>query len=209
MLLAAIFRIDMTLESERIRTLFAMDIEAKIMLVDTLCDHIARAGLRLVNCLLADGKIFICGNGGSMANCLHFSAAMHHCFEVERPSLPVVSLSADISGLTGIANDGQFDQVFARQIQALGHSNDLLIVLTTTGHANTITQVVNTARAKGIDTIALTGRDGGILANHLGPEDIELRVPGKHSARIREVHLFILHCFCDLIDRSLFGTSTT
>lgn len=195
----------MTPESERIRTLFAADIEAKIALVDTMSESIAKAGTRLVNCLLADGKIFICGNGGSMANCLHFSTAMRNSFEVERPALPVVCLSGDVSALSGVANDGNFDQVFARQIHALGQSNDVLIILTTTGHSNAMIQVIEAAHTKNIDTVALTGRDGGILANHLGPEDIELRTPGDNAARIREIHLFMLHCFCDLIDRALFG----
>lgn len=198
----------MTDAGERIRALFTQDIESKISLVDVLSEQIAKAGSQLVDCLLTDGRIFICGNGGSMANCLHFSTAMQHYFEAERPSLPVISLSGDVSAVTGIANDGQFDQVFARQIQALGQPNDKLIVLTTTGHANAILQAVHTARAKGIATIALTGRDGGLLANNLSAGDIELRIPGTYSARIREVHLFILHCFCDLIDRSLFGMVT-
>jgi D-sedoheptulose 7-phosphate isomerase len=195
----------MTDACERIRTLFTQDIESKIALVDILSEQIAHAGAQLVDCLLADGRVFICGNGGSMANCLHFLTAMQHYFEAERPSLPVISLSGDVSAVTGIANDGQYDHLFSRQIHALGQPNDKLIVLTTTGDAKAILQVVNTARSKGIATIALTGRDGGLLASQLSAGDIELRVPGTYSARIREVHLFILHCFCDLIDRSLFG----
>ena len=195
----------MTDACERIRTLFTQDIESKIALVDILSEQIARAGAQLVDCLLADGRVFICGIGGSMANCLHFSTAMQHYFEAERPSLPVISLSGDVSSLTRMANDGPFDHLFSRQIDALGQPNDKLMVLSTAGNSNSILHAVNTARAKGIATIALTGRDGGLLANQLGAGDIELRVPGAYAARIREVHLFILHCFCDLIDRALFG----
>lgn len=190
---------------ERVRQLFGMSIESKISLADQLSTEIARASARLVKCLLNDGKILICGNGGSAANCLHFSAAMVNHFEVERPPLPVLSLTTDLSALTSIAKESHYDQVFARQIQALGQEGDVLIVLSTSGNTDNLLQAVNSANDRGMDTIVLNGRDGGLLANHLGPEDIELRVHAETAARIREMHLFILHCFCDLIDQSLFG----
>ncbi|KTD36465.1 DnaA initiator-associating factor for replication initiation [Legionella nautarum] len=190
---------------DRIRQLFGISIEAKIAVADALSSQIAKAGLRLVNCLLNDGKILICGSGGSAANCLHFSASMINHFEVERPALPIIALTADMAVLTSIANDGHYDQVFARQIQGLGQEGDVLIALSTSGNADCILHAVNAANDRGMDTIALSGRDGGVLSNHLGPEDIELRVQGDNAARIHETHLFILHCFCDLIDQSLFG----
>ena len=195
----------MTQMEDRIRHLFGVSIEAKIAVADTLSADIARAGLRLVNCLLNDGRILLCGNGGSAANCLHFTAAMLNHFEVERPPLPVMALSTDMSVLTAVTNEGHYDQIFARQIQALGQQGDVLLVLSTTGNSDNLLQAVNAANDRGMDTIALSGRDGGVLANHLGPEDIELRILGETAARIRETHLFILHCFCDLIDQSLFG----
>ncbi|WP_229669361.1 D-sedoheptulose-7-phosphate isomerase [Legionella impletisoli] len=190
---------------ERVKHLFGASIEAKIAVADTMATVIAKAGMRLANCLLNDGKLILCGNGGSAANCLHFSAAMLNRFEVERPALPVITLTSDQGALTSVGNDGHFDQVFARQIQALGHEGDVLVAMTTSGNADNILQAVNAANDRGMDTIALSGRDGGVLANHLGPEDIELRVAGDNAARIRETHLFILHCFCDLIDQCLFG----
>ena len=195
----------MTQMEDRVRHLFGVSIEAKIAVADLLSPAIANAGLRLVNCLLNDGKILLCGNGGSAANCLHFSAAMLNHFDVERPPLPVIALSTDISVLTAVTNEGHYDQVFARQIQALGQEGDVLLALSTSGNSDSVLHAVNAANDRGMDTIALSGRDGGVLANHLGPEDIELRVQGDTSARIRETHLFILHCFCDLIDQSLFG----
>lgn len=195
----------MTQLAERVRQLFGVNIEAKVAMADTMSVDIAVAAQRLVNCLLNDNKIFLCGNGGSAANCLHFSAAMLNHFDVERPPLPVVSLVNNMPAITAIANEGHYDQVFARQIQALGQENDVLLALSTTGNSSSVLNAVNAANEKGIDIIALSGRDGGVLANHLGPEDIELRVPGDNAARIRETHLFILHCFCDLIDQSLFG----
>jgi D-sedoheptulose 7-phosphate isomerase len=136
---------------------------------------------------------------------MHFSTAMINHFEVERPALPVIALTTDIASLTSVANESQYDQVFARQIQALGHEGDILLALSTSGNADSILHAVNAANDRGMDTIALSGRDGGVLANHLGPEDIELRVQSDNAVRIRETHLFILHCFCDLIDQSLFG----
>ncbi|ASQ44595.1 Phosphoheptose isomerase [Legionella clemsonensis] len=195
----------MTQMEERVRQLFGNSIEAQIAVADVLSMLIAKAGSKLVNCLLNDGKILLCGNGGSAANCLHFSAAMINHYEVERPSLPVIALTTDISCLTSVATDSHYDQVFARQIHALGQEGDILLVLSTSGNTDNILQAVNAANDRGMDTIALSGRDGGLLANHLGPEDIELRVQADSAARIREMHLFILHCFCDLIDQSLFG----
>ncbi|QMT61892.1 SIS domain-containing protein [Legionella sp. PC997] len=190
---------------DRVRHLFGVNIETKIALADSLSDSIAKAGQRLVNCLLADGKILLCGNGGSSANCMHFASAMLNQFEVERPSLPVINLSTDASSLSYSANDNHYNQVFARQIQALGQENDVLLLLTTSGNSDSMLHALHAANERGMDTVALSGRDGGVLANHLGPEDIELRVASDNSARIREMHLFILHCFCDLIDQSLFG----
>lgn len=190
---------------ERVRHLFGVNIEAQIAVADALSGLIAKAGLRLVNCLLNDGKILLCGNGGSAANCLHFSAAMLNQFEVERPPLPVIALTSDMVSMASIANDSHYDHVFARQIQALGREGDVLLALSTSGNTDSILHAVNAANDRGMDTIALSGRDGGVLANHLGPEDIELRALADNEARIRETHLFILHCFCDLIDQSLFG----
>ncbi|WP_028389381.1 D-sedoheptulose-7-phosphate isomerase [Legionella fairfieldensis] len=195
----------MTPSEDRVRQLFGNSIETKIAVADTLSAVIAKAGLRLANCLLNDGKILLCGNGGSAANCLHFTTAMVNHFDIERPSLPVIALTTDMASLTSIANDSHYDQCFARQIQAFGQEGDVLIVISTSGNADSILHAVNAANDRGMDTIALSGRDGGVLANHLGPEDIELRVQGDNAARIRETHLFILHCFCELIEQSLFG----
>ena len=195
----------MTQMEDRVRHLFGVSIEAKIAAADMLTPAIANAGSRLANCLLSDGKILLCGNGGSAANCLHFSAAMMNQLDAERPPLPAIVLSTDISVLTATSNEAYFDHVFARQIQAIGQEGDVLLTLSTSGNSDNILHAVNAANDRGMDTIALSGRDGGMLANHLGPEDLEIRVQGDTSARIRETHLFILHCFCDLIDQLLFG----
>ena len=193
---------------DRVRHLFGLSIEIKMTLAETFSALIAKAGERLVSCLLKDNKILLCGHGGSAANCLHFSAAMMNHYDVERPPLPVIALSTDSSIVTGVLNEGEPSLVFARQIQALGQQGDVLLAITTSGHSNGILQAINAAHVRGMDVIVLNGREGGLLVNHLGPEDIELRVPGENSASIREMHLFILHCFCDLIDQMLFGQTT-
>lgn len=190
---------------ERVKYLFGISIESKMHIADMMSGHIARAGQKLVDCLLNDGKLFLCGNGGSNANCLHFSAAMMNHFEVERPPLPVIALSTDVGALTSVTQESHYDQVFARQLQALGRENDTLITLSTSPHTDSLLHAVNAAHDQGMDVIALTGPHAGVLSNHLGPEDIELNVPGEQEARIREMHLFILHCFCDLIDQALFN----
>lgn len=192
---------------DRIKALFGAAIETKIAVADHSAEIIVKAGLRLVDCLLKDKKILLCGNGGSAANCLHFSVAMMSHFEAERPALPVLPLSYDAlaTASLGLANDKHADQIFSRQIQALGQEGDLLLVLTTSGNSNNLLAAIEAANSRGIDIIVLNGRDGGILASHLGPEDIEIRIQADNAARIREIHLFILHCFCDLIEHALFG----
>lgn len=190
---------------ERVKHLFGVHLETKMAIADALSEIIAKAGQRLVNCLLSDGTVFLCGNGGSAANCMHFSNAMLNHFEVERPSLPVFNLSADAMCLSSFANEHHYGQVFARQIQALGQEHDVLLLLTTSGNSDSLLNALHAANERGMDTIALSGRDGGVLTNHLGPEDIEVRVVSDSAARIRELHLFIIHCFCDLIDQSLFS----
>jgi D-sedoheptulose 7-phosphate isomerase len=190
---------------EKIRHLFGVSIEIKMGAFEQLSPNIAKAGKRLVDCLLNDGKILLAGNGGSAANCYHFSANLLNRFDVERPPLPVINIVGESPLLTGLANEHHYQHALARSVQALGQEGDVLIALTTTGNSDAILNALHAAHERGMDTIALSGRDGGVLACHLGPEDIELRVQAENTARIREIHLFILHCFCDLIDNALFA----
>lgn len=183
---------------EKIRGLFSENIETAISLVDEISPIIVNAGNKIVNCMLNDGKIFMCGNGASSANCMHFASAMLDSFAIERPPLPAIVLPTDNSNMNGTSS-------YARQLQALACDKDILIIVTTSGNANALINVLSAAHDKGMDVIALSGRDGGVLHSHLGPEDIEIIVPSNNAARIRELHLFILHCFCDLIDQALFG----
>lgn len=162
-----------------------------------------RAGRLLADCLAGGGKVLACGNGGSAADAQHFAAELVNRYERERPGLAAVALTTDSSALTSIANDGHFDRVYARQVQALGRAGDLLIAITTSGHSANILAALDAARARDMGCIALTGRDGGAVPARLGEGDVHLCVAGTSTARIQEVHILLLHCLCDLIDCQL------
>lgn len=191
---------------QRIKHNFNDSIQTKITAADTLVDPIAQAGELMVQCLLNNHKILSCGNGGSAADAQHFSAEMLNRFEAERPGLPAIALTTDASTVTSIANDYSFDEIFAKQIKALGQPGDILLAISTSGHSKNILNAIEAAHLRDIRTIALTGRDGGELANLLNAQDIEIRVPSDSTARVQETHLLIIHCLCDIIDRQLFET---
>jgi D-sedoheptulose 7-phosphate isomerase len=170
-----------------------------------LGDLVEAAAVRLAHCLLTDSKILACGNGGSAAQAQHFSSELINRYERDRPGLPAISLTTDTCALTSIANDYRFDEVFAKQVRALGHAEDILVVYTTSGNSASILSAVTAAHDRDMSVIALTGRDGGTLAPLLRETDLELRVPAEVTARIQEAHLLMTHCFCDLIDQQLFG----
>jgi D-sedoheptulose 7-phosphate isomerase len=190
---------------ERIVSQFTANAEASQDTLMRLGDLIEAAAVRLANCLLSDGKILCCGNGGSAAEAQHFSSELLNRYERDRPGLPAIALTTDTSALTSIANDYRFDEVFAKQIRALGHSNDTLVIYTTSGNSANILSAATAAHDRDMSIIALSGRDGGPLAPLLRETDLEIRVPSESTARIQEVHLLITHCFCDLIDHQLFG----
>ncbi len=171
----------------------------------SLCELIEFASQRLVAALLNDKKILSCGNGGSAANAQFLSSAMLNQFERERPSLPAIALTTDTTALTAIANAYHFDEIFAKQIRALGQSGDILVAYSDASDAANLAKAITTAHDKDISVIALTGQDGGMIASLLNETDIEIRVPSSSIARIQEVHLLITHCLCDLIDHQLFG----
>jgi D-sedoheptulose 7-phosphate isomerase len=126
-------------------------------------------------------------------------------FERDRPSLPVIALTTDTATITAIANDFHFDDVFSKQLRALGQSGDILVVYTDGNNSANIAKAVATAHDKDISIIALTGNNGGMIAPLLFETDIEIRVPSNSKTRIQETHILITHCLCDLIDHQLFG----
>ncbi len=166
---------------------------------------IAQAAHLMTQALLADGKVLSCGNGGSAADAQHFSSELLNRFELERPGLPAVALTTDSSTLTSIGNDYEFAEIFAKQVRALGHSDDVLLAISTSGHSQNVLRAIQAAHERGLKVVALTGRDGGPIAEALHSEDLELRVPAQRTCRIQEVHLLIIHCLCDLIDAELLG----
>lgn len=191
--------------ARRIKAHFADSAELKLAAADIMAPHIARAAGLMTDCLLANGKVLACGNGGSAADAQHFAAEMVGRFERERPELPAISLSTDTSILTAIANDYDYAQVFAKQVRALGDSGDVLLAISTSGNSANIVAAADAAHERGMRIVALTGKGGGRLGELLGADDVHLCVPHDVTARIQEVHLLTIHCLCDAIDASLLG----
>ncbi|NVK20993.1 MAG: phosphoheptose isomerase [Kangiellaceae bacterium] len=190
---------------ERIRDIFTESIQTKIAAADALPESIATAGQIMVNSLLNGHKILTCGNGGSAGDAQHFSSEMLNRFERERPSLPAIALTTDTGTLTSISNDYSYNDVFSKQIRALGQAGDILLAFSTSGNSRNVINAMETALSKDMLIVALTGKDGGEMAGLVGPNDVEIRVPSNSTARIQEVHLVIIHALCDYIDNALFG----
>lgn len=189
----------------RISLHFAASLEAKRLTLDSMGGRIVQAAEHLANRLRQGNKILVCGNGGSAADAQHFAAELVNRFEIERPGLAAIALTTDSSALTSIANDFAFNQVFARQVQALGKAGDVLLAISTSGNSSNILGAIAVAREMGLSTILLTGRDGGYMAQQISSEDIEIRVAATVTARIQETHILVIHCLCDLLDHFLFG----
>jgi D-sedoheptulose 7-phosphate isomerase len=166
---------------------------------------IARAIALMAGCLRDGGKILACGNGGSAADAQHFAAELVNRFERERPPLAAIALSTDTSALTAIANDFGFEQVFEKQLRALGRKGDVLLAISTSGRSRNVLAAMRAAASLGMRCVALTGRGGGDMAAALAPGDVHVCVPHASVARVQEVHLLTLHCLCDGIDYELFG----
>jgi D-sedoheptulose 7-phosphate isomerase len=189
----------------RISENFSESAHLKLQAMDALARPIATAAERMVQCLRNDGKIMSCGNGGSAADSQHFAAELVNRFEMERPALAAISLTTDTSTLTSIANDYHFDQVFAKQVRALGHAGDVLLAISTSGNSRNVVEAMQAAHECQMSVVALTGRNGGKMAEVLRPADIHICVPAQSTARIQEVHILTLHCLCDAIDCLLLG----
>ena len=189
----------------RISENFSESAHLKLQSMDALAGPIAAAAECMVQCLKRDGKILACGNGGSAADAQHFSAELLNRFEMERPGLAAIALTTDTSTLTSIANDYDFEQVFSKQVRALGHAEDLLLAISTSGNSRNVIAAIQAAHECQMGVIALTGKNGGKMGEMLTPEDIHICVPATSTARIQEVHLLTLHCLCDAIDCLLLG----
>jgi D-sedoheptulose 7-phosphate isomerase len=190
----------------RVARHFSDSAQTKLAAVDALAPQIVRATEVMVACLLANGKILACGNGGSAADCQHFAAELLNRFERERPGLAAMALTTDTSTLTSIANDYDYNQVFSKQVLALGQARDVLLAISTSGNSPNVVAAIRAAHERDMRVVALTGKGGGEIGKHLAPADVHICVPHAVTARIQEVHLLTLHCLCDGIDCLLLGT---
>jgi D-sedoheptulose 7-phosphate isomerase len=189
----------------RIRQHFEDSAKLKRDAAEDLAPLIARAAEVVTACLLADGKVLACGNGGSASDAQHFAAELVGRFERERPELPALSLATDTSLLTAVANDYSFEQVFAKQVRALGARGDVLLAISTSGNSANVIAAIESAHEREMSVVALTGKGGGTIGRLLRPTDVHLCVPHERTARIQEVHLLAIHCLCDAIDHTLLG----
>jgi len=154
----------------------------------------------IIKSLRGRGKILLCGNGGSAADCQHIAAEFTGRFVKDRPPIAAISLTTDTSALTCISNDYSYVDIFSRQLNALGRNGDCLIAISTSGNSENVLKAVNEAREIGIFTIGLLGKDGGRLASIC---DLPLIVPSSVTARIQEAHILIGHSICEMVEKDL------
>jgi len=190
--------------SERVSAHFAESAKLKLAAVEEMKAPLVRGIELMVDALRKGGKILSCGNGGSAADAQHFAAELVNRFERERPPLAAIALSTDTSGLTSIANDYAYQQVFSKPLRAFGKRGDALLGISTSGNSGNVIDAIHAAHELGIRVVALTGNGGGKMAGVLRDDDVHLCVPHKTTARIQEVHLLCIHCLCDGIDTLLF-----
>ncbi len=190
---------------DRISRQFQDSAQTKLAALERLAEPIARAVKTMTGCLLDNGKILACGNGGSAADAQHFAAELVNRFEMERPPLAAVALTTDSSALTAIANDYDFVQVFSKQVRALGQPGDVLLAISTSGGSPNVVAAIEAAHEREMRVVALTGKGGGRIGEILAADDVHICVPSDRTARIQEVHLLVLHCLCDGIDCLLLG----
>ena len=189
----------------RIASQFRDSAQAKLDAIESVSGPIARGVELMVQCLLANGKILACGNGGSAADAQHFSGELLNRFERERPPLAAIALTTDSSTLTAIANDYEYDQVFSKQVSALGMPGDVLFAISTSGNSRNVLRAIEVAHEREMHVVALTGRGGGAMSKAIAARDVHICVPHSQTPRIQEVHLLTLHCLCDGIDFMLLG----
>ncbi|ABD82404.1 D-sedoheptulose-7-phosphate isomerase [Saccharophagus degradans] len=190
---------------QRVYSLFQQSVEAKMQVGEELAPLINQAGDILVESLIHEGKILICGNGVSAALAQIFSSSLIDRFEKERPSLPAIWLGSNIATYTAITADYNQSEVYAKPVRALGQEGDILVVISSSGNSANLVQAISAAHDRGMNVIALTGRDGGDISSLLDVNDIELRADLNSRGRIHEVHMLTIFCLCDLIDHRLFG----
>ena len=191
--------------AQRLTAHFEDNISATRRSLDSLQAPLLQAIDLCFSTVSNNGKILACGNGGSAADAQHFIAELVGRFERERLPLAGIALNTDTSILTAVGNDYGYDQVFARQVSALGQPGDVLVAISTSGNSANVQLSIQAAHEREMRVIALTGKGGGTINDMLGDQDIHLCVPHDRTMRIQEVHILLLHVLCDGIDALLLG----
>lgn len=189
----------------RISQHFQDSAQTKLDAIEMLAAPIADAVEAMVACLVNNGKILACGNGGSAGDAQHFAAELVGRFEVERQELAAIALTTDSSILTAIANDYSFKMVFSKQVRALGQPGDVLLAISTSGNSANVIEAIRAAHDNNLHIVALTGKGGGEIGAMMRDGDVHICVPADRTARIQETHLLTIHCLCDGIDHMLLG----
>ena len=179
------------------------------LLLNESSELIEIAAQQIVNALLADKKVLSCGNAASVSNAQYFTSIMINRYQRVRPSLPAISLVNDVQMITSIANTLHYDDIFAKQLRALGQASDVLLIYSTEGSALNLVKLINAAHEKQVLVILLAGENDMTLSSLLFDTDVCISVPSQATQRIQEAHLLITHCLCDLVDNQLFGNQLT
>ena len=190
---------------QRIHQHFIASADLKYQAAEALSPPISLAIEAMWTAVTNGGKVLACGNGGSAADAQHFAAEFVGRYERERPELAALALTTDTSIITAIANDYSFNEIYAKQVRALGQAGDVLLAMTTSGNSANILAAIEAAHSRDMTVIALTGKGGGKMNDVLGETDIHICVPHERTARIQEVHILALHCICDGVDAMLLG----
>jgi D-sedoheptulose 7-phosphate isomerase len=193
------------MNTQRILAHFQESAELKLKSGQLLAQPISQAIELMFNALSNGNKILACGNGGSAGDAQHFAAELVGRFERERFPLPAISLSTDTSIITAVGNDYSFNEIFSKQVQALGQAGDILLAISTSGNSANVLAAAEAALEREMRVVALTGKDGGKLGALLTEADVHINVQHARTARIQEVHLVAIHSICDGIDVALFG----
>jgi len=190
---------------QRVKSHFEEGIAVKQVAANLLSAPAAAMVEVLVDSFMQSGKLLICGNGGSAADAQHLAAELVGRFEIERPAMAAIALTTDTSIMSAVGNDYGFDRIFARQVEALGQAQDVLLAISTSGNSSNVMAAIKAAHEQEMRVIAFTGKGGGKIADMLNVNDIHLCAPSDRTARIQEIHQVLLHALCDGVDALLSG----
>jgi len=185
--------------------IFHQSIDSKMQTLDEVSSHIASCSELIVRGLLNENKILCCGEGLSGAIAQIFCASLLNRYHYERPGLPAICLSSDATTLTAITADSTLNEIFSKQIRALGQAGDILLVIAN-GRTGSILQAIQTAHDREMIVLALHDNDSSDISSLLLPEDMNIKIPGESAARVIETELLVINCLSELIDRQLFGS---